>query len=806
MVSLRQDAVYALRGLARRPAFTAVVLATLALGIGANAAIFSVVNGILLRPLPYPRAELVFSFGHQPPQWLTSGPNFLDYKRDMHSLDGLAAYTRSEMTLTSGDEPERVRVVRASEDFFPVLGVKPMLGRPFVSDEYQTNPPTVVVVSYDLWRRRFSEDRAIVGSTIQVAGSARTVVGVMPPNFDFPERRTDLWMPLPQLNAANAGDRSNNYLFMVGRRKDGLPLERSRTEAMTTARSVMRDFPQNFDPKSPLVPNLTDVREELVGKTRPYLIALLGAVGFVLLIACANVANLLLVRGEGRRGEMAVRAALGASTRRLATQLLTESAVLALGGGIVGLAAAWAAARGLVAMAPLSIPRLAVIGFDGRVLAFGALVSVVTGLLVGLLPAWRVSQTGVAAVLKEGGKTTGTRGVSRGARGALVVAEVALAVVMLAGAGMLLRSLWHLQGESLGIDPSGVLTAKVSIQAREYDDARSTVFFEQLLERVRALPGVRAAGASGWLPVVDAGGLWGFQPEGGNYPDGGWPSAVPQQVTPGYFAAVGMRMVGGREFGPEDRDSSILTAIVSKRFADLAWPGQSPLGKRFKLGGDNPHMTVVGLVDDFRARGFGDTPEPTMYFPYAQAARSAYVAPRSMALVMRVDGNPMAIVGGVREALRSLDRTAPLSEVRTMEQIVGTSVANRRFTTSLLAGFAILALVLAGIGTYGVISYSVSQRTYEIGVRMALGAEQREVLGLVMREGLRMCAVGLALGLVGALALGRGIRALLVGVPTIDPATLAFVCLVLMVVSVVACALPARRAMAVSPTEALKGG
>jgi putative ABC transport system permease protein len=800
-----QDVAYALRGIARRPGFAAIVIATIALGVGANAAIFSVVNGVLLRPLAYPRAEEIVSFGHEPPHWLTSDPDFLDYHRDMSTLAGLAAYTRREGTLvaSAADEPQRVRVVRASEDFFPVLGVAPALGRAFVGDEYAPRIAQVVVLSQSLWARQFGADPRILGRTVSIDGAPRTVVGVMPRFFDFPEARTDVWMPLPQFNPDSLGDRANHYLFMVTRLKSGVSLERARGDANTIAQRIMRDNASKFDPQRPIVPRLTRVRDDLVGGTRPYLLALLAAVGFVLLIACANVVNLLLVRGESREREMAVRAALGASERRLLAQMLIETSVLALLGGALGLALAWAGDRALVAAAPASIPRLDEIGIDWRVLTFTAIVAIGTGLLIGLLPAWRAARGNAAESLKDGGRGAVTRRSGRKVRGTLVVSEVALAVVALAGAGMLLRSLWNLESSDLGFDPRAALTAKVALDARQYDDARAVLFFEQLLQQVRAIPGVREAGASRWLPVVDAGGLWGLQREG-VAPSVQWPMAVPQNVTTGYFRAMGIPIVAGRDFDASDRAGALPVAVISKQLAARIWPGENAIGKRFHLGGPVPLVTVVGIAGDFRSRSFSDTPEPTMYFPYAQSAQAAYFTPLAMAIVVRADGDPTALARRLRDIVRSIDRTVPVSEVQSLEAIVGTSVSTRRFNTALLAGFAMLALVLAGIGTYGVISYGVSQRSHEIGVRMALGAESRSVLALVMSEGVRLCAFGLAVGVVASAGVGRAIRALLVDVSPVDGPTLAITAVALGVVAVVASLLPARRALRVSPSETLR--
>ena len=431
-------------------------------------------------------------------------------------------------------------------------------------------------------------------------------------------------------------------------------------------------------------------------------------------------------------------------------------------------------------------------------------VSAAAGLLVGVLPAWRLVRGDAAATLKEGGKGTPQQGTSAGARRALVAAEVALAVVMLSGAGLLLRSLAHLRANDLGFTPGGVLTAKVSIP-QDVDEARTTAFYARLVERLRAIPGVRAAGAAGWLPVVDAGGLWGFQPESGNYPDGQWPSAVPQQITPGYLAAAGQPLRDGRDVLPTDGPDAPLVALVSESFAKLAWPGRRAVGRRFRLGGDSPYTTVVGVVADIRAGGFTGTPEPAMYFPHAQAMHNAYFLPRAMAVLLRTTGDPARLAPAVRAAVRALEPSAPVSEVRTLEAVVATSVASRRFSTSLLAAFAALALLLAGIGTYGVISYGVSQRAFELGVRMALGAERGTVLRLVVIEGLRMCAVGLAVGLAGSVLVARAIRAMLVGVSPVDLPTLGGVCVVLLGVAVLASLVPARRAMGVDPTAALRG-
>jgi putative ABC transport system permease protein len=802
-----QDVRYALRALSRRPSFAAVVLVTIALGVGANTAIFSMVNGIMLRPLPYPHAERVVSFGHESPIWLASDPEYLDYRRGLRSFEALAAFTQGESNLATEEEPERVGLATVTPDFFTVLGTAPQIGRSFVAEDDLSPPARVAIISHSLWQRRFASDPALVGRTISFGGRPRTVVGIMPPNFDYPSSRVEVWLPLARLGGDGpAYDRSNHYLFMVGRLRPNVTVEAARIEARSFAQRMVREHAHAYDPKYPSIPVLEQVNENLVAATRPYLWALLGAVGFVLLIVCANVANLLLARGEGRRKELAVRTALGASRARLLTQLLSESLVLALLGGALGLGLAWAANRALHAVAPASIPRLDEIGIDAAVLGYSLITSLVAGLLFGLGPAFRAAQKAPAESLQKGGRSAYHGGTKR-VRRSLVVAEVALAVITLSGAGLLLRSLVNLQRADLGFDSRSALTLEVSPHPTTYDDARSIAFYAQLLERVRALPGVQHAGAAGWLPVVAAGGLWGVLAEGQSYATlAQGPSAVPQQVTPGYLSALGIPLVAGRDFSDHDRESGPYVAIVSRSLAHLLWPDANPLGKRFRLGGAQTYMTVVGVVGDIRAGGFTDTPQPTMYFPYAQTARAAYFMPRSMSLVLRTQGDPARVARQVRAIVRSLDATVPVSDVQTLEQVVGTSVASRRFSTVLIAAFATLALVLAGIGIFGVVSYGVSERTFEIGVRMALGAGRGRALALVAADSFRMTAVGIGIGLLGAVLVARALRSMLVDVAIIDMPTMIAVAAVLILVVGMATVLPALRAMAVNPTDVLRSG
>ena len=802
-----QDLRYALRGMLHRPAFTAVVLATLALGIGANAAIFSVVNGVLLRPLPFRDADRVMWFRHEVPYWQVSEPEFRDYVRDMQAFERLAAFTGGEGNITGGTTPERIELARVSDGFFSVLGTPPILGRAFTKDEDLPNAARVTMIGYGLWQRRFAGDRSVIGKTIELNGTPRTIVGVMPPQFDFPSSKVALWLPL-RLNYDSLWTRNNHYLQLVGRLKPDASVERANAEAKALDTRWMRDFPETYFPDKVLTPHIAPVREEIFSSTRPYLVALLGAVGFVLLIACVNVANLLLARGESRRKELAIRTALGASRKRIVTQLLTESAILALTGGVLGLFVAWAGGRALLALAPSTIPRLSEVRIDMSVLVFTLGLSLATGVLFGLVPALRAARGDTGETLKEGGKTSAHAGGLRSARGVLVISEVALAVIMLTGAGLLVRSLWKLQATDIGFDPSHMLTLHVSLPAQAYDPARRAAFYEEVVNRVQALPGVRSATAMGWAPFGDGFSIWSIFIDGKVVKTiAEAPSAAPQQVTPGYFETLKIPLVRGRTFTSADRADGPLVAVINESMARGLWPGQDPIGHTLRMfSTDAPWATIVGIVRDIKADVSQKDVPMTMYFPYSQVSKSAYYAPPAMTIAVKTAGDPLSVAGAVRATIQAIEANAPVDQVRTMEELVGMSMASRRFSTTLLVSFAALALLLAGIGIYGVISYGVSQRTYEIGLRMALGAEQRRVLTLVMSEGLRLTGVGLAIGVVGALIVARLIQSLLVGVTFVDIPTLALVAVVLAGVAALACLLPALRAMAVSPTEALRNG
>ena len=811
--AVRHDSRFAFRSMARRPGFTALVMLTIGLGIGANSAIFSVVNAVLLRPLPYPDAGRIVTFGHKPPQWLLSEPQYAMYRR-LGSFQSLAAFTTGEANLSGEGDPERIGIAQVTRDFFATLGTMPAMGRIFEPEEGRVRPSGVVIISHDLWQRHFGADPGVVGSTFRLNGIARTIIGVMPRGFAYPSRETEIWLPAcTQRTCATLGESvdsmagwANHYLWSVGRLKPGRPLDAVREEATALARQMVRDNPENFDPTSPLTPDIRTLADTMVGQARPFLIALLGAVGVVLLIVCVNVAHLLLARAEGRRQEMALRTALGASRRRLMTQMLTEALALALGGGVLGLGIAWAGIRLLSSLAPASLPRANEIGMDWVVVLFCFAVALIAGLLFGLVPALRAAREAPATALAWGGKGLAFGGGAR-ARKALVVAEVALAVIVLSGAGMLTRSLVRLHRSDIGFNAEGALTARVSPTSNGYSDEGVVQFYEQLLERVRATPGVTAAGAARWLPVVDAGGLWDIRIEGRDFPPPRTPTAVPQEVTPGWFGAMGLRLVEGRDFTAQDRLGAPLVGVVSRSMARAYWGDASPLGRRYRLGGkDSAWVTVVGVVSDIRSRGYSDTPEPTMYLPHAQSSAGSYFVPRSMAVVARTGGDPALLEAPVRAIVRSLNGGVPVSRVQTLEDVMGTSTANRRFTTALIGGFALLALLLAGIGIYGVISYGVSERSHEIGVRMALGAQRRQVIGLVVGSAGSLAGTGLAIGLAGTIALARAGQSMLYEVGVVDAGTIIPVAIVLITVALAAAFVPARRAASADPTRALRGG
>jgi putative ABC transport system permease protein len=815
LTSILQDLRHAVRAMLARPSFTAVVLLTLALGVGANVAIFSVVNGVLLRPLPHTDPDRLVTIAHAPPSTLISEPEFADYKRDATSFERVAAIWIGSASITGdGQDAEQVPMSRVTDGFFALLGTTPLLGRTPTADEDRPRVPSVLVLSYGFWQRRFGADSAIIGKEIEINGVRRPVIGVMPKSFAYPGPEIGIWSPL-RLDFDSLWTRNNHYLRMIGRLAPGVSIEQARTQMRMLTERMTRDFPEVYTKDQPLRAVLTQLDDALLGQTRPYLYALLGAVAFVLLIACVNVANMLLARGESRRKDIALRTALGASRLRLVRQALTESTLLAVTGGALGVVLAWWGVRVLLRLAPPSIPRLDEVRVDAPVLIFALLITVVTGLLFGLVPAARASRGDAAESLKEGGKTSGqARGLLR-ARTVLVVGEIALAVVTLGGAGLMIRSLTKLQEIDLGFRPDHVLSMTVVLpQMRAgapptspgYDGERAAGFYRAALDRVRAMNGVVAAGAVGDLPVADDNSMWSILVDGAPMTTVSQaPSAMPQQVTPGYFEAMRIPLVSGRLFTVADATGAAPVVIINETMARAHWRGKDPLGHTVKmLNETSPWVTIVGVVKDVRSKGHLNEVPPTMYFPHEQAGKSAYYTPTTMNLVVRSASDPALLIPALRRVVREMEPSAPLPRVRTMDDVVAASIASRRFSTQLLAGFAAVALVLAGLGIYGVVSYGVSRRTFEMGLRMALGAQRGQVMRLVMREAGWMALLGFGLGLAGAYGAAKLIRSMLVGVGGTDPVTLAAVMALLGVVALVASAIPARMATQVDPIDSLR--
>ncbi|HJU74035.1 MAG TPA: ABC transporter permease [Gemmatimonadaceae bacterium] len=804
--TILQDARYAIRDLTSRPAFSAIILATLTLGIGATVAIFSVVNGILLRPLPYADPQRLMLLEHAVPYGTVSEPEFIDYKQQARSLEQLAAFAYGGGNLTGeGDEAERIRAVRVSDGFFQILGVSPEVGRAFTPDEDKPGAAEVIILSYGLWQRRYAGDRGIVGQELMLNGRPRTVVGVMPLRFAYPSPSIDVWIPL-RLNTDSLWTRNNHYLTVIAKLATNTTFAGAVTELNALGRRWTREYPDTYAPDKPLQVNASLLADSMLGKTRPYLYALLGAVAFVLLIACVNVANLLLVRGETRRKELAVRSALGASRVRLVRQVLTESSLYALVGGALGVLLAWQGVRLLVAVAPSTIPRLDEVRLDLPVLLFSLIASLGTGLLFGLVPALKSAPDASGETLKETGRAGGQARALTRLRRALVISEVALATITLSAAGLMMRSFANMQAIDLGFDPKNILTVRVSLPASEYEGEKSVLLYQMALQRVRALSGVRSAAIVGDLPVRDGWASWSILIDGAPMTSvAAAPSAMPQQVSPGYFETMGIQLVRGRTFSEADRAGAPLVAVVNETMEKTLWPGKSAIGGTVKmLYEKSPWATVVGVVKDVREGGFLSEPPPAMFFPHAQSGLSAYYWPSDMNLVIRTEGSPLRLIGAVRQIVRELEPSAPLAQIQSMDQVVAKSVASRRFSTQLLLGFATVALVLAGIGIYGVIAYGVTQRKFELGLRMALGAQRGSVLRFVLSEGVRLAAVGLAIGIAGAWGVARLMRALFVQVGPGDPITLTSVAVAMAVVALAASWVPARRATIVDPMRAMR--
>jgi putative ABC transport system permease protein len=815
MDTLLHDLRYAARMLWRTPGVSLIAVLTLALGIGANTAIFSVVNAVLLRPLPYAhpdRLVLMWEYTTRLPdldRMFVSYPDYLDWRDQNQSFEHLAVFRDGGANLTGGDGPERIQVGEASASIFPILGVPPLVGRGFLPEEDRPGAGLTAVISYGLWQRRFGGDEGLVGQAITLDGEAYTVVGVMPQGFHFPEQTPpiDVWVPVG-LNAASRGftSRGNHPgLLALGLLKPGVTFEQARGDMARVMRSISEQHP---GPAGDTVVRMTTLTEEIVGDVRPALLVLLGGIGFVLLIACVNVANLLLARALGRQREIAIRAALGASRARVIRQLLTESAMLAIVGGVAGLAIAVWGVDFLIAVSPESIPRLAETSVDGTVLAFTAAVSLLTGLAFGLVPALQVSRPDLNEALKEGSRGA-TDGVRRNrVRTALVVTELALALVLLVGAGLMVRSFARLLDVDPGFNPEGVLAATIPLPSAKYpEDPQQVAFFERVRDRVRALPGVVAAGAVSNPPI--SGGAWqtNYAVEGREEPDEGAVLFTDVVVaSPDYFRVMEIPVRAGRDFSDRDRADGLKVALIDETMARTIFAGEDPIGKRIGIDHDDDGnriwREIVGVVGHVKHYGLDKASRSQVYVPHAQIPLS------DMTLVVRTAGDPAALAPALRAEVLAVDADQPLSYLGPMREVVADSLAQRRFSMALLGIFALVALVLSAVGIYGVMAYAVTQRTHEIGIRMALGAGRGDVIRMVVRHGMALALAGVAAGAGMALVMSRLISgqsaSLLFEVSPTDPPTFIGVALLLAAVAFLACYLPARRAARVDPMIALR--
>ncbi len=801
MHALVQDLRYAARTLVGQPGASLIAVVTLALGIGANTAIFSAVNALLLRPLPYQDPErLVMVWEKRATEGVLNNvvapADYIDWAQMNTVFESTAAVWSATVDLTGSGEPVRLFAGLVSPPFFDVLGISPAVGRSFRPEESTPGQERVAIMSHVLWQNRFGSDRNIVGGKILLNGVPYEVVGVLPATFEYPDSTIEIWTPLVLAAGSEAPSRGNHFLSVYARLNPGVTIEQARTDMDRVAAQLSQQYPDfNRRHGAWIIP----LREELTGPVQSRLLLLLGAVGFVLLIACVNVANLLLARAAVRRREFAVRGALGAGRARLIGQALTESLVLALVGGIAGLLVARWGVDLLRSIAPANAPvvGLAHLGLNVRVLLFSLALSIVAGTLFGLAPALQFAGQDLNDALKEGGRSP--MGVRRGLRMTLVVSEIALASLLLVGAGLTLRSFQTVMRAEAGFTTNGVLTALVTLPGSRYrTDEKLLSTFEQIEERFRSIPGVRRVGAAAALPLTGQGGRRGIIVEGYEPAPDTPTRAHPRPITPGYFSALSIQLIAGRHFTSADRGGSPPVTIINETMARRYWPNTSPLGKRVLFVGTKDWREVVGIVRDVRHWGLDQPVNPEMYLPLRQYPSSG------VTFVMATDQDPGSLASAVREQLRGVDPDLPLSNVRTMEDVAARSVATRRVGMQLLGVFGALALILAAAGIYGVMAHLVTLRTGEIGVRMTMGARPGDVMGLVLKEALVQAVIGLTIGLTAALVLLRSLRSWLYEVSPADPITLASVALVLLATALFACLVPARRAMRVDPVTALR--
>ncbi len=805
MQTLLQDAKYALRTLAKSPSFTAVAVITLALGIGANTAIFSVVDAVLLRPLPYPESGQIVQLGNR---WKgfsglgsVSFPEMTEIRQQTSAFSATALFRPRSFNWSHQGSPERVQAVEASVEIFKVLGTPPQLGRDFTAEEARTGHGNVIIISHGLWQRRFAARPDVIGSQSRLNGESFTIIGVMPAAFYFPDKSVEAWIPLDEQRAGQTEGRLAHIRYAIARLNSGTSIEQAAAQLAKVAAYFRENFPQQFPADSGFNMVPVSYQEQVVGETRTPLLVLLGAVAFVLLIACANVANLFLARAAARERELAIRSALGAARSSLLRQLLVESLLLAFAGAAAGLLIAWWGTDVLAALRDTDVPRLEEARIDARVLAFTLGLSVITGLLFGLAPAWRVTRADLIPALQDAGRgSTGAR--HRRFRDALVAAEVAISVVLLAGTALLLRSFWQISQVEPGFESAAVLTANLSLSGTQYPTPeRRIAFYEQLLARLRSEPGITNAAAASIIPLNGSNDQL-FQIEGRPVREGTqMPDEQNRTVTADYFKTMGIALLRGRVFDGRDQRGAPEVVVISDSLAQKYWPGADPVGARIAFGDPQngaPWVTIVGVVADVRDEQLHLPARPILYVPHSQYAFGA------MSLIVRSAGAAPPSEDVLRRHVAALDPEVALYSVRSLQQIVTNSVASQRLNLLLISIFALQALALAAVGVYGVMNYVVQQQTRETGIRMAFGASPGEVLRLYLSRGFKLFGIGLAAGLAGALAVAQFLKTMLYGVAPSDPASYAAISIVLAGVTALACWLPARRAARVDPMVALR--
>jgi putative ABC transport system permease protein len=808
---------FALRMLLKQPAFTTIAVFTLALGIGANTAIFSVVNAVLLRPLPFEQPEQLVKLGSYDTRlgrtkevYSVSYPNFEDWRAQNKVFSHVAVYGPNQLTLTTGREALHVQGVAASADLFPLLGAQPRLGRAFLPKEDDAGTH-VAILSHEFWERRFNGDPSILEHPIILDGMSYQVVGVMPPGFQYPiqEVPVELWTSIAPFRQKQDGDkamteqRDNDFLNAIGRLKPGVTFQEAQANLDTIAAGLAREYPDSNAHSGVTVVSLLTA---VVGPVRPALLMLLATAGCVLLVACVNVANLLVARSVARQKEISIRAALGAGRRDIVLQLLTESALLGLFGGLVGLLFAVWGVDSLTHLLPSNLPRASQIHPDARVLAFTAFVSLSVGCLAGLMPAWRASHPNLISALNESGRGSSESGHGLRVRGFLVIVEIMLALVLLCGAGLLGQSFLRLREVNPGFDARGVMSARIALPDAGYGKpAQAVDFYNRLIERISTLPGVTSAAASWWLPLSGSEITTDIQDEEHPLPESQRPIAQANSVTTGYFKTLRIPLLRGRTFTERDNAKAPLVVVVNESFARQFFPGQDPIGKRITPGGSvepgkPPVREIIGVVGDAKFITLKEVAKPHVYLPHAQYGI------QGMSLLVRTSNDPAAILPALRSATAELDPNVPLYRPRSLEDYLKLSVAQPRFNALLVGLFSTVALLLAAAGIFGVMSYSVTQRTQEIGIRLALGAQRFHVLRLIVGQGMRLVAIGLGSGLLATLALTRLLGGLIYGIGATDVTTLLVVSLILALVAFLACWLPARRASGIDPIVALREG